>query len=158
MTVEQSGDVLVVRVTVPRAERRFVALDSENPWDNDPAAIHGDGVQLYVAAGDRAAGWLLVPIAESTRVARRTADGWSDSLPLEATWRPSDDGYELVATVTLPPHVEEVDVDVLVNENAGGRGRRRGQLVLSGAEGEFVYLRADRHERDRLLRFVVDKR
>ena len=158
VTVEQSRDVLVVRVTVPRAERRFVALDSENPWDNDPAAIHGDGVQLYVAAGDRAAGWLLVPIAESTRVARRTADGWSDSLPLEATWRPSDDGYELVATVTLPPHVEEVDVDVLVNENAGGRGRRRGQLVLSGAEGEFVYLRADRHERDRLLRFVVDKR
>jgi hypothetical protein len=158
VAVERSGEVLVVRVTVPRAERRFVAIDTENPWDNDPAAIHGDGIQLYVAAGDAAAGWLLVPVAGSTRVARRTADGWNDSLPLDATWRPSANGYELVATVTLPSHVEEVDVDVLVNENAPGRGRRRGQLVLSGAEGEFVYLRADRHERDRLLRFALDKR
>ena len=154
--IEKAGDVLVVRVTVPRAERRFVAIDAENPWDNDPAAIHGDGVQLYVAAGGRAAGWLLVPVDGSTRVARRTADGWSDSLPLEATWRPSGDGYELVASVTLPSRVGEVDVDILVNENAPGRARRRGQLVLSGAEGEFVYLRADRQERDRLLRFAID--
>jgi hypothetical protein len=44
---------------------------------------------------------------------------------------------------------------VLVNESAPGRDRRRGQLVLSGARGEFVYLRADRHERERLLRFAV---
>jgi len=42
-----------------------------------------------------------------------------------------------------------------VNEIAPGRDRRRGQLVLSGAGGEFVYLRADRHERDRLLQFTL---
>jgi hypothetical protein len=29
--------------------------------------------------------------------------------------------------------------------------RRRGQLVMSGAHGEFVYLRGDRHEADRLI-------
>jgi hypothetical protein len=91
-------------------------------------------------------------------VARRTADGWSDSLPLDATWQPSADGYELVASVTLPPGIDAIDVDVLVNESTAGRSRRRGQLVLSGARGEFVYLRADRHERERLLRVGLGNR
>jgi len=155
VSLEQSVDRLLVRVDVPRAERRFVAMDTENPFDNDPAAIHGDGVQLYVAAGDHAAGWLLVPIPDSNRVARRTAEGWRDALLLDAAWQPTVDGYSLVATVTLPRGISAVDVDVLVNESAPGRSRRRGQLVLSGARGEFVYLRADRHERERLLRFAV---
>jgi hypothetical protein len=39
-----------------------------------------------------------------------------------------------------------IGLDVLVNETAPGRERRRGQLVLSGARGEFVYLRGDRHD------------
>jgi hypothetical protein len=155
VSLESSADRLIVRVEVPRAERRFVAIDAENSFDNDPAAIHGDGVQLYVAAGDRAAGWLLVPIPDSQRVARRTAEGWSDAMLVDATWQPTADGYVLVAAVTLPRGISAIDVDVLVNESAPGRSRRRGQLVLSGARGEFVYLRADRHERDRLLRFAV---
>jgi hypothetical protein len=156
VSLEQSGDRLVVRVDVSRAERRFVAIDAENPFDNDPAAIHGDGVQLYVEAGGRSAGWLLVPIAGSTLVAWRTADGWTDSLPVAASWERTRDGYALVATVTLPAGEEVIGVDVIVNESAHGRTRRRGQLVLSGAQGEFVYLRADRHERERLLRFALD--
>jgi len=143
-----------VRVDVPHAERRFIAIDAENPFDNDPAAIHGDGVQLYVVAGAEASGWLLVPIPDSAHVARRTADGWSDTLPIDATWRPSSDGYSLTASVTLPPGTISFDADVLVNENTPGRSRRRGQLVLSGSHDEFVYLRADRHDRDRLLRFA----
>ena len=52
-------------------------------------------------------------------------------------------------------HAIEIGVDVLVNEIAAGRARRRGQLVLSGARGEFVYLRSDRHDRERLLRFAL---
>jgi hypothetical protein len=58
--------------------------------------------------------------------------------------------------VTLPAGEEVIGVDVIVNESALGRTRRRGQLVLSGAQGEFVYLRADRHERERLVRFALD--
>ena len=152
VSVERSDDRLVVRVDVPRAERHFVAIDAENPFDNDPFAIHGDGVQLYVVAGEQVAGWLLVPITDSNLVARRTAEGWSDALPLDAVWQPLAHGYSLVATITLPRHVATVDLDVVVNESAPGRTRRRGQLVLSGARDEFVYLRADRHERERLLR------
>jgi hypothetical protein len=156
VSLDQSGDRLTVRVHVPRAELHFVAIDAPNPLDNDPAAIHGDGVQLYVVAGGHAAGWLLAPIPGSTRVAHRRADGWSDALPLDASWQRTRDGYDLVASVTLPRGAKTADVDVLVNENAPGRTRRRGQLVLSGAQGEFVYLRADRHERERLLRFALD--
>jgi hypothetical protein len=45
---------------------------------------------------------------------------------------------------------------VIINETAPGRERRRGQLVLSGARGEFVYLRGDRHDDvARLLRFSL---
>jgi hypothetical protein len=53
--------------------------------------------------------------------------------------------------------VAEVDVetltaiDVLVNEKPDNRERRRGQLVLSGSNGEFVYLRGDRQDADRLI-------
>ncbi|PYP76742.1 MAG: hypothetical protein DMD35_17680 [Gemmatimonadetes bacterium] len=156
--IDATADRLVVRVEVPRAERRFIAIDAANPFDNDPAAIHGDGIQLYIDVGERASGWLLVPIAGSTTVARRTAEGWSDALPVEATWEQTGDGYRLVAAVTLPSGVAEVGVDVLVNEITPGRSRRRGQLVLSGARGEFVYLRADRHERERLLRLDLGER
>lgn len=153
VSLEAAGGRLAIRVEVPRAERRFVDVGAENPFDNDPAAIHGDGVQLYVDAGAHAAGWLLVPVPGTTRVAARPADGWSDALPLSATWRPLAEGFVLSAEVTLPPGVREFGADVLVNGSAPGRMRRRGQLVLSGAANEFVYLRADRHERDRLLRF-----
>ena len=155
VSLEHHGDRLVATVEVPRAERRFVAIDAQNPFDNDPAAIHGDGVQLYVDAGSRSGGWLLVPVRGTSDVASRTADGWSDGLPISATWRPLAEGYALTAEVTLPRGAAEIGVDVLVNESAPGRTRRRGQLVLSGARQEFVYLRADRHDRDRLLRFTI---
>jgi hypothetical protein len=44
---------------------------------------------------------------------------------------------------------------VVVNEKPAGRERRRGQLVLGGARGEFVYLRGDREDLDRLPRFAI---
>ena len=57
--------------------------------------------------------------------------------------------------MTLPTNVAEIGVDVLVNDSAPGRERRRGQLVLSGARNEFVYLRSDRHDRERLVRITL---
>ena len=153
VSLDRAGDRLRIGVDVPRAQRRFVAVDTENPLDNDPAAINGDGVQLYVDAGTVAAGWLLVPVPGSAEVGRRIVDGWSGALPIEAHWQPSGAGFVLVAEVTLPAGEREVAVDVLVNEIGPARTRRRGQLVLSGARRELVYLRSDRHDRDRLLRF-----
>jgi hypothetical protein len=157
VSVDRSKSRLLIHIEVPRAERRFVDVAALNPLDNDPAAIHGDGVQLYVDARAIAAGWLLVPMPGSSDVGSRAADGWAGTLPLHAAWRPSGNGYALSAEIGLPAGVTEIGVDVLVNEISAGRTRRRGQLVMSGARGEFVYLRADRHERDRLLRFALPR-
>jgi len=151
VSVERGSDALHVTVNVPESARRFVAIDTENPFDNDPAAIHGDGVQLYVEAGDRSGGWLLVPDSDSSDVGMRVAEGWSDEIRPRATWRATGDGYQLDAELPLPRAAASLALDVLVNVSGPDRERRRGQLVLSGARGEFVYLRSDRHDRERLL-------
>jgi hypothetical protein len=149
------GRELTIDVTVHGAARRFMSIDAENPLDNDPAAINGDGIQLYVATPGKRAGWLLVPDPRSPDVGVRPIDRWRDDLPLKATWRPTADGYALAARVHLPAGTRELGLDVLVNEIGPDRARRRGQLVLSGAENEFVYLRGDQHEPERLLHFAL---
>jgi len=158
ISVARVDDALVVTVAVPRSARRFVAIDQENPLDNDPAAIHGDGVQLYVDVGGRSGGWLLVPIAGSADVGMRVAEGWSDELEPRATWTVAGDGYELEARIPLPEDADSLALDVLVNVSGPGRTRRHGQLVLSGAHGEFVYLRSDRHDRARLVALLLGDR
>jgi hypothetical protein len=50
---------------------------------------------------------------------------------------------------------ERFALDLIVNEISAGRARRRGQLVLSGGEDGWVYLRGDRHPLDRLLPFML---
>ena len=151
VSIDRHGAALHISVRVPRSPRRFIAIDAENPFDNDPAAIHGDGVQLYVEADGRAGGWLLVPVAGTRDVSMRAAEGWSDAIRPRATWRATGDGYQLEAKIPLPLDVASLALDVLINVSGPGRERRRGQLVLSGAQGEFVYLRSDRHDRQRLL-------
>lgn len=146
-------DTLTINVDVSHVHRCFVPVDAENPLDNEPAAINGAGVQLYVIAGERKGGWLLVPAAGSRDVGVLASQGWEKGLTVSARWEPTALGYALVAEVALPAGTTEASVDVIVNETAPGRERRRGQLVLSAARGEFVYLRGDRHDVDRLLRF-----
>lgn len=146
---------LVVEVQVARSERQFVAADAVNPLDNERAGVNGDGVQLYLEAGESVGGWLLVPQRLSHAVAVQEVEGWSGPLRPAAGWRATEDGYDLRVSIPLPPGMREVALDVLVNEAARGRQRRRGQLVLSGAGGEFVYLRGDRHDRARLLHFSL---
>jgi hypothetical protein len=142
-----------VDVDVPSSQRLFVPLVTENQLDNEPASINGDSVQLYVIAGERTAGLLLVP--EVASVGQRPVDGWTNDLTVDAKWRPTSSGYRLEATIHIDGRTPEFSLDVLVNEVVSGRARRRGQLVLSGAEGEFVYLRGDRHDPSRLLRFSL---
>jgi hypothetical protein len=54
-------------------------------------------------------------------------------------------------TIEMATSAPPLGIDVIVNEMPRGRERRRGQLVMSGARGEFVYLRGDRHEPERLI-------
>jgi prepilin-type processing-associated H-X9-DG protein len=146
---------LEARVRVSPSHRLFVPLTTINDLDNEPAAINGDGVQLYVEAGATRGGWLLVPRTGSEEVEQRPVDGWDGGMRVRTSWHEIGDGWELVATIGLPDGTTEIGFDLLVNETTSGRARRRGQLVASGAHGEFVYLRGDRHDSTRLLRFTL---
>jgi hypothetical protein len=143
----------LVEVEVLASERIFVPLNTENPLDNEPASINGDSVQLYAIAGARSAGLLLVP--ERNSVSVRPVDGWTNDLSVNAEWSPTSSGYRLEATIHIDGDAPEFSLDILVNDVVSGRARRRGQLVLSGAAGEFVYLRGVHHDASRLLRFSL---
>ena len=139
---------LGLQIRVPHAERTFVAADAVNLYDNEPPDINGDSVQVYFRFGDELCGWILVP--ETDPIVRvRPIDGWRCSRSIKAHWAPKPGGGYSVS-VRVGDELPDA-VDVIVNEKPLGRERRRGQLVLSGGRGEFVYLRGDRHDPERLL-------
>ena len=153
------GRRLVVFAVVNAGEHHFGAADATNPFDNEPADTMNAGIQLYVRAQEGSGAWMLVPEAEGPRVRVRQIADWGALFPPVATWRRGGaDSYEMRIELTLPPGDSgeyPLDVDVIVNETTSQRQRRRGQLVMSGARGEFVYLRGDRHDPTRLVPLVL---
>jgi len=144
---------LEIDIRVPASERTFTPADAINRYDNEAPDINGDGVQLYLRSGESMSGWILVPEAASSSVRIRQIDGWRAPRSIDARWSPAHSGYKL--HITLPGPLPEA-LDIIVNEKPNGRQRRRGQLVLSGADGEFIYLRGDRHDKDRLIPIRTD--
>jgi hypothetical protein len=61
-------------------------------------------------------------------------------------------GYEMRFVISRADLSPVIALDVLVNEMSGDRQRRRGQLVLSGASGDRVYLRGDRQLLEHFIR------
>ncbi len=147
------NNMFEVRVHVPRSDLTFVPAGAVNLYDNEPADINGDSVQFYLQFHDSVAALMLVPVAESNAVRIRPLDGWTVPHDTVAVWERAGDGYEL--RIELPCASDPVAVDVVVNEMPRGRDRRRGQLVLSGGSGEFVYLRGDRHDPRRLIELDI---
>jgi hypothetical protein len=139
---------LEIHVHVPVSDRTFAPADAVNRYDNESPDINGDGVQLYLRSGELLSGWILVPESGSPSVRVRQVDGWRAPRSIDARWSPTATGYDV--RITLPGPVPDA-LDIIVNEKPFGRERRRGQLVLSGAHGEFVYLRGDRHDRQILI-------
>ena len=110
--------------------------------------------------GWRTGGWMLVPELDGEAVRVRPITGWEASWTRpSAKWRALESGYELRIELALPVRVVgseyPLDVDLVVNETAVERQRRRGQLVMSGSGDEFVYLRGDRHDATRLIPLVL---
>ncbi|MDE3172772.1 MAG: heparinase II/III family protein [Gemmatimonadota bacterium] len=160
VAVAAAARLIVVDVQMTTANPRFVPADAVNPYDNEAPDINGDGVQLYVRAGQDGGAWMLVPepAAKPGTVRARPLDGWGGLKLGRTSWRRTREGYELRAEIALREPLQvgaDFWLDVLVNETAPDRERRRGQLILSGPDGEFVYLRGDRHDPARLLRFTV---
>jgi hypothetical protein len=147
------GSALTITVTVPRSDVTFAPRNAENPLDNESADVNGDGIQLYAKVGGVVAAWMLVPElgGEHVRVRPITAGRTPSMPPPRAIWQRREGGYR----VTIDLDTARLSaVDLIVNEMPRGRQRRRGQLVLSGGGGEFVYLRGDRQDESRLLPIV----
>ena len=157
--VEPAREALLVSVDVHVGARplTFVPPSAVNPWDNEPAEVNGDGIQLYVTSASGGGAWLLAPEPGTDAVRARPIDAWPHDLAVHAVWHRTPDGYRIEARIPFSESrgPGELALDVIVNEMPPERTRRRGQLVLSGAAGEFVYLRGDRHDPRRLLPFHV---
>ena len=150
VTIRRNDDVVTLKVSVD-GDRSFVHPDAINRLDNEAADINGAGLQLYLGWGDEKAGYVIVPRVGGDDTAVRPIDGWGGSIPIDTAWRPTESGYEIA--VRFQSHETGFGLDLIVNEKPSGRERRRGQLVMSGAKGEYVYLRGDRHDHHRLISF-----
>jgi hypothetical protein len=145
---------LVIQVEVRQPRPHFIPAGAVNELDNERADVNGDGVQLHIRPAPIVArrgtlAWLLVPELEAGRVRATPTTPDAAAVPLDAAWRPIEGGWRLDCAVpieALGPRGAPFLLDVIVNEAAPGRERRRGQLVLSGGAGDFVYLQGDRHE------------
>lgn len=157
ISVTADDDGIVVEAFVETAQPVFVPADATNPLDNEHPDINGHGVQLYIATNELSGGWVLVPEAGTEQVRIRRLTSWGTFPDPEATWRTVPGGFELRAR--LPYDTSEPSMfglDVLVNDTVPDRLRRRGQLVMSGVDGEFAYLMGDRHDPARLIPFSID--
>jgi hypothetical protein len=154
-TIELAADAasLAIVVGVRAGDPVFAPAEASNPFDNESADTMRAGVQLYVRSAGDSGGWMLVPDADGDTVRVRPIDGWGNAARPRGRWRRSGRGYEML--IDLPIDTNEIDIDVIINETTSDRERRRGQLVLSGASGEFVYLRGDRHDAARLIPLTI---
>jgi hypothetical protein len=148
-------------IDVVKSPLSFRAADAPDPrLDNEDPDINSDGVQLhlYVPQGRGLASWLAVPDAEG-RVRVHAGSGTGADVPLAARWRVTTAGYAMSLAVPLaalgarPGSV--IGAQVVINDMAPARTRRRGQLVLAGGAGEHVYLRGDRESPIVFARFLL---
>jgi hypothetical protein len=124
----------------------------ENPLDNELPDVNSDGVQLHWRGTDGVwNGVLAVPEGDGVRLS--VVAGTRDDLT--AHWSPRAAGFQITFRLDWPDPDRDFEFDCCVNERPLGRERRRGQLVLSGANGESGYLRGARQgpERAITLRF-----
>ena len=149
------AETLVLHAEVRAGDAHFASADATNPFDNEHPDTMAAGIQLHFRTVAGVAGWMMVPEPSTDRVRSRSTTSRNTLPEPTARWRRTADGYEMRIEMPLPG--EAFDFDLIVNETRATRRRRRGQLVLSGANGEFVYLRGDRHDPERFLKVVVER-
>jgi hypothetical protein len=153
---------LLIEVSVIARDPYFAPPQTENPLDNEHPDTNSDGLQLHLACpgpGDRIlrASWLMVPEPGTSTVRISTRDD-AAHMPLLATWRRTEDGWQLLARIArsyIGPPDARFGLDVIVNEMPAWRERRRGQLVMSAHRPGWAWLRGDRLDVDSLIPMTV---
>ena len=156
VNIGASANELIIKISASVGPLVFVAPDAVNPLDNEHADINAHGAQVYLRTQANGGAWVIVPERGGSTAHARQLTEWGSMTLRSAECMPRDTGFDLQLAIPLPPGRQEIGVDVIVNETTPVRARRRGQLVLSGANGEFVYLRGDRHDPRRLIPLMVD--
>jgi hypothetical protein len=154
VTVSREGSGLLLVARVCAGDLVFAPANAVNDFDNEHPDTMGAGLQLYLQMGGKDGAWSLVPDAHGETVRVRAIDPERGFTTPMARWQATPDGYEVRIHAPLPPDArdgESFHLDLYVNETVRGRVRRRGQLVLTGAAGEWVYLRGDRHSENRWM-------
>ena len=152
--------VLDVDVRLGRAPA-FAPAGAVNLLDNERADVNSDGLQLLVAPatpGGAPTTWLLVPELPPSAVRQSLVSGAEGELAVDARWAPRLNGWRVTCELplaTLRTRGDVVALDVAVNEKPPERARRRGQLRLGEPESPFVYLRGDRMDAGRAVRFLL---
>lgn len=155
VAIRASHAELEIHVSVRKSPLFFRSPDAPDPaLDNEDPDINSDGVQLHLWRDGwlEPVSWLAVPEPGTPIVRVRQSSGAENAPPISANWRETAQGYEMTFAVPRDTVASELAIDVLINDMSADRERRRGQLVLSGARGERVYLRGDRQPVDRYLR------
>ena len=161
------GNDLCVLLDVEKRDVYFAPRVDSNPLDNENPDTNSDGIQLHLTVPAAAPGsgvplelnWLLVPElgGHHVRVSARVVGGVAP--PLRADWEPTKRGYSVRMAVDLAALgadiTKSLKLGVAVNDMTSDRERRRGQLVMGGRAGDFVYLRGDRLAADDLLDFRI---
>ena len=161
------ADQLFVIVDVEKGDLYFAPRIDSNPLDNEHPDTNSDGVQLHVhvpgardgGGAPRELSWLLVPELDGNRVRVTARAGGGAAPPLHASWERTPRGYSvriaLERSALGADATKAFKLGVAVNEMTPDRERRRGQLVMGGRAGDFVYLRGDRLAPDDLLDFRI---
>jgi hypothetical protein len=146
---------LEIRVDVRKSPLFFRDAGAPDPaLDNESPDINSDGVQLHLwcKGWPEPLAWLAIPERDFSHARVRRISGSLEAPSVAAVARETAYGYEIRFAVPRVALCPELSIDVLVNDMSPTRERRRGQLVLSGARGDRVYLRGDRQPLERFLR------
>ena len=155
------GDRVVVEV-VARTGAIVLPDGADNPLDNERVQVNADGVQWYW--GNSAGRWgqaaLCTPSGMTILLTRLVPGEWAlpasswAALPDHGGWRMR---FEWILSDLPVAPDGTIAFELVVNERAPDRMRRRGQLVLSGRRsapplaGAYAYLRGDRQSPSQAL-------
>jgi hypothetical protein len=159
VTIRVADDELLLDIVASTGPVVSIADDAVNEMDNEHPDVNASGIQLSLRDTRGALHrWLVRPGRDG---AARVRDLTRDPLPAAIATSADASGWSariawpLGALGDASPY--SIALGVTVNEIPPGRERRRGQLVLGGADGEWVYLRGDRDDPSKLIPIVIHR-